>query len=186
MLRWLMRRRLAAFERDWDYDTSYLRDILSASPLALVRFARIQAMARHREDLPREAWHAAKIAATLAEDCGPCTQLAVTMAEREGVAPAVLRGVLSGDAQAMGHDAALGFRFARAVLARDPQADDLREGIARRWGMRAVVSLAFAVASARVFPTVKYALGHGRACVRVRVGGADTQIPSARQLVEAS
>lgn len=39
-----------------------------------------------------------------------------------------------------------------------------------RWGRRGLASLALALASARVFPTVKYALGHGRACTRVVVG----------------
>jgi hypothetical protein len=42
----------------------------------------------------------------------------------------------------------------------------------KRWGRRAVVSLAFAITAARVYPTVKYALGHGKACTRVVVGGA--------------
>ena len=31
--------------------------------------------------------------------------------------------------------------------------------------------LAFAMAAARVYPTVKYALGHGKACTRLVVGG---------------
>ena len=34
-----------------------------------------------------------------------------------------------------------------------------------------VVSLAFAITAARLYPTVKYALGHGKACMRIVVGG---------------
>jgi hypothetical protein len=33
------------------------------------------------------------------------------------------------------------------------------------------VSLAFAITAARVYPTSKYALGHGKACQRVVVAG---------------
>ena len=33
------------------------------------------------------------------------------------------------------------------------------------------LALAFALASSRVYPTVKYALGHGKACTRLTVGG---------------
>ena len=33
------------------------------------------------------------------------------------------------------------------------------------------MSLAFAITAARIYPTVKYALGHGKACMRVVVGG---------------
>jgi hypothetical protein len=35
-----------------------------------------------------------------------------------------------------------------------------------------VVSLAFTILTARMYPTVKYAMGHGKACTRVVVGGA--------------
>ena len=61
--------------------------------------------------------------------------------------------------------------FAEASLRHAPEADDLREEVVRRWGKRALISLAFAITGARIFPTVKYAMGHGRACTRVTVGG---------------
>jgi hypothetical protein len=172
MIKWLMRRRLAAFERDFDYDARYAHDILEASRRAFYALSKIQALAGFRRDVPREAYYAAKLVAARAEDCGPCTQLVVTMAERARVAPAMLRAVLTRDERAMGQDAALGFRFAEAVLAHDARTDALREDVLRRWGPRALVSLGFAIAASRVYPTVKYALGHGKACVRVTVGGA--------------
>jgi hypothetical protein len=179
MLRWLLRRRLAAFEREFDYDVSYARDILAADPGALLRFGRVQAMGRYCRDVPRAAWYAAGIAGTMAEDCGPCTQLGVAMAEREGIPPATLRAIIAGDVAATPPDVALAFRFAQAVLAHDPAADDLRAQILDRWGARALISLAFAITAARMYPTMKYALGHGRACQRVSVGGA--VVPVLRQ-----
>jgi hypothetical protein len=66
---------------------------------------------------------------------------------------------------------ALAYRFARAVLDRDPEADALREEVVRRWGPRGLVSLAFAVTAARMFSTLKSALGHAKSCTRVRVAG---------------
>jgi hypothetical protein len=39
-------------------------------------------------------------------------------------------------------------------------------------GPRAVVSLAFAIVTARMYPTVKYAMGLGKACTRIVVDGA--------------
>lgn len=175
MLKWLVRRQLDAFEKAFDYDVTYMREMLDTSFRGFRRYAPVAKMVAHREDVPLDAWYAAKIVALLAEDCGPCTQLTVTMAEREGVSPSVLRAILEGDERAMGMDASLGVRFARAVLAHDPQADALREQIVRRWGERAVLSLALGIAAARVFPTVKYALGHGKTCSRVRVGNTETR-----------
>lgn len=173
MLTWFLRRRVAAFERAYDYDASYLRDIIDADPRAAMIFNGITPLSRYCRDLPKEAWRAAGIAASMAEDCGPCTQLGVRMAEEAGVEPKILEAIVAGRIAAMPADAALGYRFAQAVLRHDPEADGLRNEIVARWGQRALVSLAFGVTAARLYPTVKYALGHGRACVRVRIGGKD-------------
>jgi hypothetical protein len=171
MLKWLIKRRLAAFERSYDYDASYARDVLETDMRAFLKFSKLMGLKSYRKGAPVEAWYAAGLAATIAEDCGPCTQLSVTMAEREGVPAAVLKAVVAGNDRALPPDAALGYRFARAVLAHDPAADELRAEVVRRWGRKGLVSLTFAIAAARLFPTVKYALGHGQACRRVLVEG---------------
>ena len=158
------------FEREWNDDASYMRDMIDASPRAAWLFSRATAIGRFRRDVPLDAWCAAGITAVRHEDCGPCTQLGVTMAERAGVSPAVLRAVLSDDVDAMPPDVALAWRFTRATLAHDAAADDYRDVIVERWGPSALVSLAFAITAARLYPTVKYALGHGKACMRVVVG----------------
>ena len=176
MVKWLMRRGIGAFERTWNYDASYLREILDASPRAAWLFGRVTALGNYRRDVPIEAWSAAGITAVRHEDCGPCTQLGVAMAERAGVRPDVLRALLEEDADAMPADVALVWRFTRATLAHDPAADQYRQAIVKRWGPRALVSLAFAMVAARSYPTVKYAMGHGQACTRVVVGGAPVAV----------
>ena len=118
------------------------------------------------------AWTAAAITAVRHEDCGPCTQLGVSMAEQCGVDPKVLRAILSEDAAAMPADVAFAWRFTRATLDHDPIADEYRDEIVQRWGPRAVISLAFAIVASRTYPTVKYAMGHGKACTRIVVDGA--------------
>jgi hypothetical protein len=42
MLRWFLRRRIAAFEREFDYDTSYARELLEVSPRALIALGRVE------------------------------------------------------------------------------------------------------------------------------------------------
>ncbi len=179
LLKTLIRSRLDAFEREHDYDMGYAREILDISPSALLKFNRIMGMAQYRQEVPLEAWYAAKLVGTLGEDCGPCTQLVAGMAEREGVAPATIRAILRRQLAAMPADAALGYRFTQAALEHDLEADALRAEVVHRWGRRALVSLAFALTSARIFPTLKYALGHGHSCVRVRVGGEELPVAGA-------
>jgi alkylhydroperoxidase family enzyme len=179
MLKRFIRSRLASFERTYAYDTSYMRELLDVDLGAFLAFAKTQAVSRWRKDIPRDVYHAAKILGARSEDCGPCTQLVVTMAERDGVPADVLVAIVGGDDAALGDDVRLGVRFTRATLAHDPAADELREEIVRRWGRRALVSLSFAIVAARIYPTLKYALGHGRACQRVVVAGADVKMIAA-------
>jgi hypothetical protein len=177
MLGWLIRRRISSFEREFDYDMSYGREMYEASPRAFFRFSKILGMSNYREDVPVEAWYAAKLVATLTEDCGPCTQLVVKMAEREGVSAEAMRAVLTGMDSSMPPDAALGFRFARSVLRRDiAESDRLRREVVAKWGKKAVVSLALTIAAARVYPSVKYALGHGHACTKVSLAGTEVAV----------
>ena len=172
MVKWLMRRGVTAFERQWNYDASYLHDMIEASPRAAWLFQRATSLGKYRKDVPAAALAAAGITAVRLEDCGPCTQIGVSMAERAGVDPKVLRAVLTEDVTAMPPDVALAWRFTRATLDRDPSADQYRDEIIKRWGPRALVSLAFAIVTARMYPTVKYAMGHGQACTRIVVDGA--------------
>ena len=59
-------------------------------------------------------------------------------------------------------------------------ADEYRDAIGKRWGKTALVSVAFAITAARIYPTVKYAFGHGKACMRVVVGGTPVALDHGR------
>ena len=88
--------------------------------------------------------------------------------------------MLADNPEAMPPDVRLVWNFTRATLAHDAAADEYREAIVKRWGRRAVVSLAFAITAARIYPTVKYALGHGKTCMRVVVGGTPVMLDHGR------
>jgi hypothetical protein len=184
MIRWFLRRWITKFERTWNYDAGYLRDLLDADPRAMMAFGKVAALSSYRKDVPPAACSAAGIVGTLAEDCGPCTQLVIDMAQRNGVDSNILRAIVARDFTAMPFEVALAARFAEATLAHAPEADDLREEVVRRFGKRGLVSLAFAMTASRLYPTLKYALGHGHACTRLTVGG-ETR-PVLRQLTKAA
>src|SRR5262245_20449557 len=171
MLKWFLRRWIDKFERTWSYDASYLRDVLDADPRALMAFSKVAGISNYRKDVPPAVYVAAGLVGVMAEDCGPCTQLSIDMAQRAGVDSAILRAVVARDFNAMPDDVVLAVRFAEATLRHAGEADELREEVLRRFGKRGLVSLAFALTSARLYPTLKYAMGHGRACQRVTIGG---------------
>lgn len=162
---------LDRFERTWNYDVSYQRALLKAAPASFLKFAVATGMV-DRKAAPPAFLAAVKLAAVLAEDCGPCVQICVDMAVAEGVAPEVIRALIAEDEAAMGEDARLGWRFARASLARDMAAcDPLRDEIVRRWGDKAVAAAGLALVTGRMYPTLKYAMGYGKACSKVVVAG---------------
>lgn len=176
MLKWIIKNRLAAFEKKYDYDMSHAREMLAADTGAFMAFMKLGGITNYRKAVDKETYWAAKLVGNLSEDCGPCTQLNVAMALEAGVDPKQISAVVSNDREAMSDNVRLGVDFARASLARDPEADTYREEVSKRWGQKAVISLAFALAAARVYPTLKYALGHGKTCQRVTVAGTPVAV----------
>lgn len=164
MLGAIFHRIVARFERSFGYDGGYLHEMVDASARSAFKFMLFQPLANHRENVPREAWFAAKLAGAMSEDCGPCSQLVVDMALEAGVSAATLIALARDQMTQAGADAALGFRYGRAVAVNQADAASLAREVRERFGDRGLVSLAFAVASARVFPTLKRGMGHGAAC----------------------
>jgi hypothetical protein len=171
MLKWMIHRKLRGFENAYGYDGSYMHEVLDVDLGAFLKFGRAVALGRYRKDVPTDAYFAAALASSMHADCGPCTQLGVGFALQAGVPARAVAAIVAGDEAAMTSDVVLGFRFARAVLAHAAETDELREEIVRRWGQRAVLALVFGIMASQMYPTLKYALGHGKACTRVVVAG---------------
>jgi len=169
MIKWLLHRKLAAFEREHAYDSSYMHEVLETDLRAFLKFGRATGLGAYRKDVPVDVYAAAAL--SIQADCGPCTQLGVGFALHAGVEAAMLAAIVKGDFAAMSPEVALGVRFARAVMARDAAADEYREEILERWGPRALLSLGFGIIAAQLYPTLKYSLGHGKACTRVVIAG---------------
>ncbi|HTW34544.1 MAG TPA: hypothetical protein VMD53_07995 [Rhizomicrobium sp.] len=169
MIKAFLHRSVAKLEKRYDYDAHYLHDVIDVSPSAFFKFGLFQVMSSHRDGAPIDAYCAARIAATLSEDCGPCTQLTVDMALAGGVDPKHIAALLRGDLEQAGQDAELGFRYGIAVSQNTPNAVALSAEVARRYGKRALVSMAYGVACSRVYPALKRGLGHGAACSKINV-----------------
>ena len=171
MFDWLLRRQITDFEKHYDYDMGYAHRLLRASRGTFLRFALFSRLAQFRERVPAGPYFAARIAATLHEDCGPCTQLVIRMAEEAGVTSTTLRAIVADDEAALDADTALGLKFARAVLHNSADCAALHQQALARWGEQGAVSLALAIAYTRVYPTLKRGLGCAHACSRLVSAG---------------
>ena len=169
MIRWLLHRKLDSEEKKLGESVDYLRHVLDVSPGAFFRFASVMPFSESRKKLPAAAWFVAQIAAAQREDCGPCLQITVNLAQRAGVDPALLEAALSGDTAALPDELAEVLEFSRAVASAEDDNGELREKLRERYGERGFIELSYAIASARIPPTVKRALGYARSCRHVKV-----------------
>lgn len=171
MLKWFVKRRLAKFGERWGYDTGYMQEIVDEAGVdAVMPMQGLQKLGGYRK-APLDAYYGAALTAGKAADCGPCLQLGVKMAEAEGMKPETIRAILERDYAKCNKETLLGVELALGTIARDGSGEEARAEILRRWGRAGLVSLAYAIVAAQSYPAFKYAIGHGHACLRVKVGG---------------
>lgn len=168
MLSRTINRRLAAEEAKLGGSLDWLRHIARVSLPAFVKFVAFTPLSKHRKALPPGPYHVARLVAVRAEDCGSCVKIELHLAKQAGVPAEVLRAAYHGRPDELPEELADVYRFAEAVVGRgdDP---GLRERIKVRYGEAGVVELAIAIATCRVFPTTKRALGYAVSCERVGV-----------------
>jgi hypothetical protein len=164
MLRWFLRRKLDSEEKKLGESVDYLRHVVEVSPALMLRFASIMPFANSRKLLPKEAWFVAQIVALQNEDCGPCLQITVNLARQAGVSPALLQAALDRNHDALSDELTDVMRFTESIVAGNGDDDHRRETLQKRYGERALIELAYAIASARIPPTVKRCLGFAKSC----------------------
>ena len=172
--------KIADFEILSGESADYLRDIYQASPKAFSHYMQFQnGMGQHNEAAPKDAMAVASIAAMRQQDCGPCMQITVRFAEMNGVDRDIIEAAVRGENDRLPGLLQNVLLFADAVARREVASTDHDDVLRTAYGQSGMVDLAFAIASAGVYPTLKRALGHGLACTSVKVG--DTIIPMASE-----
>lgn len=165
VIRWLCEKRLRAIEEEQGIPLACLHQMLRVSPPHFLKFLKVMPLARFRRALPAEASHLARIVIASHEDCGTCLPMAVRLAKRAGVGPAILRSVLDENPCSLPPDLAEVYFFAEAVATGNGAEEEWRAAILRRYGETGLVELSLAIAVSRMFPTVLHAMGYAAPCV---------------------
>lgn len=151
------------FSQRYDYDNSYMEDLLERSPEAYQAFLGGMGMSGVQQATPPELAAVARMAALRVEDCGSCLELSIKMAREAGVSEAVIRGALRGG-EGLEGDTRDVHHFARAVAANEPLDEAWRSALEKRLGKEVVAELAVMIAGVRIYPAVKRALGYAKSC----------------------
>lgn len=174
MLKWLLHKLTRRMSEEYSYDNTYLHEIIDISSTAGIRFLGLPLLSQMKA--PNAAlWAGAALGSTLDGDCGPCAQLVLDEAVRQGVSARDLEACLTGNLTAAG-DVGLGFAFAEAAINDSETLAELREEIISRSGRHALVSVAYATAASRAYPVLKRAMGHGSVCQRLTLGDHQLEV----------
>ena len=159
MIRWFLRRWIDKFERTWNYDASYLRDVLDADPRALMAFSKVHGISNYRKDVPLRRL----LRSRHRRHHGGGLRSLHAARDRYGAARRRRSGDSARGRGARSHchafEVALAVRFAEASLNHAPEADDLREEVVRRCGKRGLISLSFALVAVAPLSDVEICVG---------------------------
>jgi alkylhydroperoxidase family enzyme len=169
MLGFIVRRKIRSGEKRLGVSMDYLRHMYEHAPDAFWKFTKLMPATQYRQKLPAAPYHLARLVATRHDDCGPCTQIVVNLAKEDGVEPAILKAALAGEVDELPESLRDVYRFAEAVVTASGDAEKYRERLRKVFGEEAVVELALAIATARIFPTLKRGLGYAKSCSAVKV-----------------
>jgi len=178
MTRWLLTKLL-----EWgktqigDVNMDYAYHLRDVAPSRLWRFSLIRVVEGGRKHTPAEVYHAAGMAAAMVEDCGPCVQIHVNLALKDGVSGDVLRSLAAHKLDKVPAHVALAFNYGDAV-SKGVMADEMRDQISAKWGEQGLIELAFTIAAARFYPALKRGMGYAHTCERVVV--EDRVTPTAK------
>lgn len=169
MIRKLILKRLDQEERALGESIDYVRHLVRTSLPAFFKFALFTPLSQHRRKLPQTPYRIARIIATRDEDCGTCVQIEVNLARKEGVPADTIQAVLNDRPEDLTEELAHVYSFAKSVVEANGGENALREKVRERYGEEGLVELALGIASARVFPVTKRALGYATSCAVVKV-----------------
>lgn len=162
--RWL-KAVIRKFERRYDYDARYMKELVDLDTGGGVKLALASPFLLHRFGAPKEVYFAAKLRSVMRADCGPCLQLVTRMAQEAGVGTDTLLPVLGKGAGSP--EVSLALRFADAVIDDAPELPEVTEAVRARFGERGQAGLAAAVVAGHFYPLLKRGLGHAQSCAPV-------------------
>ncbi len=165
----LLHRVIRKFEAAMGVGAEHMHFIVDTSVRAFLGVMLFRKMSTHREALGSDATHLARIVAVQHSDCGSCVQGNVNMALQAGMRPAWITAALERTPERLPPELREIYEFTNHILDKTYGEDELRASIRRRYGDRALIDLAYAIASAQVFPVIKQALGYAKSCSKVHV-----------------
>jgi len=161
-------KQIREFAAHYGYDGTFMRELLEHLPAGLTKFNNFLPLSALIEKLSPEDYWVAKLATMQVEDCGECLQLNVRMAFEAGVSKALVRAAIQGGNELPENlkDVCL---YAKSVANHELVDNDLMNRIEARYDKGSLLEFGICIATAKVFPTIKRAVGYTKACSLIEI-----------------
>ncbi|HXY35993.1 MAG TPA: hypothetical protein VEI07_17285 [Planctomycetaceae bacterium] len=157
-----------SFEKQSGVSAEYCRWMANASPRVFLKFGKLGKLAQYRRALPADASAVAHLVAARSEDCGPCVQIGINLALRDGVSKDILRAVYDRQPDRLPPNLADVYHFAESVVS-GGEDETLRQRIRDHYGDEALIEMGLGMAVARTFPLVKRTIGYAKSCSLTKI-----------------
>ena len=160
---------LDGFQSHYDYDTSYMKEMLKENPKAYETFEAFLPMASFVSETPKEVLYVVKLTSMKNEDCGACLQLNVDMAIEAGVDKAIIKEVVFNEGKNLSMTLKEIYDFTLCVGNNQSIDSNLYDKINKTYSKDVMVEIALAIASTKVFPAVKRVLNDFHSCSVIQI-----------------
>lgn len=160
---------LEGFQSHYNYDTSYMKEMLEENTNAFETFQNFLPMASFVEKTPKEVIYVVKLTSMKNEDCGQCLQLNVDMAIEAGVDKEIIKEVVFNNGENLPTELKEVYDFALLVGNNEEIDSSFYDKINTKYSKGIMTEIALAIASAKVFPTVKRVMNDFHSCSVIQI-----------------
>jgi len=160
---------LEGFQAHYDYDTTYMKEMVKAAPKAYENFEAFLPMASFINATPKEVMYVVKVASMKNEDCGACLQLNVDMAIEAGVDKEIIKEVVFNDGKNLPTALKEIYDFTLCVGNNQSVDADLYDKINKTYSKEMMVEISLAIAASKVFPAIKRVLNDFHSCSVIQI-----------------
>lgn len=160
---------LEGFQNHYNYDTTYMKEMLKENPNAYASFEAFLPMASFKEKTPLDVLFVVKITSMKNEDCGACLQLNVDMAIEAGVDKEIIKEVVFNEGKNLSEELKDVYHFTLAVGNNETVQNNLYDKINKRYSKDIMTEIALAIASSKVFPAIKRVMNDFHTCSMIQL-----------------
>ncbi len=160
---------LEGYSAHYNYDVSYMKSMLKEAPSAYETFEGFLPMASYSNKIENDVFFVAQLTAMKNEDCGSCLQLIVDKAIEAGVEKNIIEELMFNEGKNLDDELKDVYEFTLAVVTYEEVDKNLYDKMNWTYSKEIMVELSLAIASCKVFPTLKRVLNNFESCSLIKI-----------------